>query len=107
MKSKYPPTFNLNEEIYFQDSQISYIVLENFKGRKSRKLLELGCILFYNSENWPASQGLPGYTITIPSKEKNKDLGRQNVQFTDPCLPELNVTTYGISYMNFSRETKN
>jgi hypothetical protein len=50
--------------------------------------------------------GQPGYSITIPAQDKDLDLGISNVQFTDPCLPEPNVTTYMISFMNFRRETK-
>jgi len=46
----------------------------------------------------PSQNGGPETSVTVPSENRDDDLGLSLVQFTDPL-----TTVYGISYMNFKR----
>jgi len=47
----------------------------------------------------PSQNGGPETSVTVPSEQRDDDLGLSLVQFTDPL-----TTAYGISFMNFKRK---
>jgi len=47
----------------------------------------------------PSQNGGPETSVTVPSDERDDDLGLSLVQFSDPL-----TTAYGISFMNFKRK---
>jgi hypothetical protein len=51
------------------------------------------------SISMPAQNGAPGYSVNVPSHDRDDKLGQSIVQFTDPL-----ATVYGITYMNFKRK---